>query len=278
CLLESALEVVIAVEAQRGASSERVAFLGRALTRARRRHGHSTAAVPSREEIDELLREPGACTLLRQPLPHDGFSWSRLSELLLGPRRFREWLAGPASGEALLLDSWLTLSEHDPTATVPAWLAPRLAREAEEMASRTDAHRRARVLESMANLAARFTEPWARAELLAAVSALALWCIDTADGARSARRLARARADLGLAAGLFRQLGLERRAQECEERWLDLGRTDESSFRVMAPPAEAAWSGSSASARRGKLSLETVRRRCEAAGFVTAYPRVLRDM
>jgi DNA-binding NtrC family response regulator len=278
CLLESALEVVAAIETQRGAPPERSAFLARALVRARGGRARPGSAPPARDEIDELLREPSAFTLLRQPLPHDGFCWSRLTELLLGPRRLREWLSSPPAGETTLLDSWLSLSEHDPTGTVPAWLAPRLAREAEELACRAEPHRRARVLEAVANLAARFTEPWARAELLSAVSSLALWCIDSADGPRSARGLARARADLGLAAGLFRQLALERRAQECEERWLELGRQDESAFRVMAPAAEAAWTSSSSTARRGKLSLESVRRRCEAAGFVTADPRVLRDM
>ncbi|MCA9726330.1 MAG: sigma-54 dependent transcriptional regulator [Candidatus Eisenbacteria bacterium] len=284
-LLRSALVLAVAFEQLRRGAAARTEML----ERRRRRLGGvgdarcdlGTRLFECDDEsvfVREILQDPQRVTLLRLPLPRAGFAWSRLVELVLGPQRLREWLHGTPDGSAPeILDAWLAHSEADPTETVPPWLAPRLARELERAASELDAVRRQRIFEAVANLSSRFTEPWSRAELLAASSDLSLWCVEDGGGPRAARQVARARAELGLAAGLFRQIGLERRAQECEDRWLRLIRTSEPSAEPNAADAAVLRQVVPAGSTR-RVSLETIRRRSEAAGFVTADVRVLRDL
>jgi DNA-binding NtrC family response regulator len=101
-----------------------------------------------------------------------------------------------------------------------------LSRLAEDRIPEEGAERRGQLLAALGLLAAQAREPWARAMALEAVAEGRLWHLAPEDGPapirRAAAALVEARADLALAAGLFRRAGWNVRADACERRWARL--------------------------------------------------------
>jgi two-component system NtrC family response regulator len=127
---------------------------------------------------------------------------------------------------------------------------------------------------ALAGLAAQVSEPWARAAALESLAEIALWLMPEVVG--SARSLpapnnvlAQARADLGLAAGLLHRLGFRERAARCEQRWARLA--------WPALGVRVAEAAESPHPRPG-CAPGAIRRCLVDAGFLTADPRVLRDL
>lgn len=177
---------------------------------------------------------------------HQPFRWLDLPALILGPPRFRSTLTavglpmsmpprspnehdsfvGEEDAGLLLVEAWLAGVAVRPGKRLPAWIVPALSRLAEDRIPEEGAERRGQLLAALGLLAAQAREPWARAMALEAVAEGRLWHLAPEDGPAPIRRaalaLVEARADLALAAGLFRRAGWDVRADTCERRWARL--------------------------------------------------------
>ncbi len=179
---------------------------------------------------------------------------------------------GLAPGPALCA-AWLEATEADPDLPVPVWQAPLLARLIEDEIPEADPDRKRRLHQALRRLAGRMAEPWARALVLQSLAEASLW-MAPATGVSGDREslptIGEAKADLLLAAGLFRRLGWEDRADECERRWIRLAcpaLSGRLSVRSQAPEPTP-----------GNFSLAWVRQRLFDAGFISGDRRVLQDL
>lgn len=312
-LERAALTLAVHYESARRGESSRVVTL--LLARSRRSDRSVVADAPSTSPsaaapalaIDSLgsyTRQlfgdgatPGDPAVLARSL-----RWDRLPELLTGPWDWAD--ASAASGDALfddtqteapprtpeeidpLVERWVSWSEESPNAGAPVWALPALAERAARIAPDVAPGFRARLHRTLMRTSARVEEPLARARVLEALSEVSLWLagepgsdrsLDLRER-RSAAWVAQARADLGLAAGLWRRLGLERRAESCEERWSRLawpaqagGRSgDAISGAVLRTPSDRGGGQ--------PIDLATLRRRLYEIGFVTSDERLLRQL
>jgi DNA-binding NtrC family response regulator len=254
------------------------------------------------------------------------FCWSDLPSLLVGPPHFRSVLA-PAGQWALLLprtvggndaqvgredaggplvEAWLGGAAARPRRRMPAWVVPVLSRLAEERIPEEGPERRGQLLAALGSLATRTREPWARALALEAVAEGRLWHLAPGDGPAPIRRaavaLVEARADLALAAGMFRKAGWDVRADACERRWARLalpvlGPQVAEPAAAEARPATAEESlngkppGQGVSIERGRSGpaaprlsafaepdLGRVQRALAGEGFLSGDRRTLRDL
>ncbi len=170
-----------------------------------------------------------------------GLTWERiLTGIILGPPEvaaLRSRLVGEAArpgrlrlnsrkAQLELVESWLEREERAPAGSVPAWAAPVLSLILEEKIPEMCPQLRRRLHATLNRITTQMSEPWARAILLETLSEAALWNAGPAardlDHQGAERMISQARADLGLAAGLFRRQGWEVRAHRCEDRWLRL--------------------------------------------------------
>jgi two-component system response regulator PilR (NtrC family) len=190
--------------------------------------------------------------------------------------------------EIRAIESWIASSEADPSRGAAAWQVPGLARRLEAGSSRLEPELRLRLLATWRGLTARVQEPYAKAVALVALSEMAIWCVDSGSNAHVGLRVAELRADLGLAAGLFRRLGLHARATTCQEQWTLLTR-----LKIAPPRTGSNAEGGAAESvdaeyrdlwplpsKRSSpaLSLASVRRQAAAVGFVTRDGSLLREL
>lgn len=226
--------------------------------------------------------------------------------MLSGPIGEMDAGAGERNAAVLLVEAWLVGTEARPRRRLPAWVVPLLARLAEERIPEEGRQRREELQTALGLLALHLREPWARALALEAIADGRLWQIDPGDHCAPIRHaeltLVEARADLALAAGIFRKAGWNARADGCERRWARLA------LPVLGPlVAEAAaaetrpWTGgapqdvSSSShgprldGRPSRMSapfhsmsaepdLGRVQRALADAGFLSGDPRTLREL
>lgn len=324
-LAAASLEVALAYERLRSSTDRSVDHLLR--RRLRRSRGSQSGELSEPDGEGPGIGTGTASRLLAALESPEGFhrlsrraaagSWRSLPELLIGPPELARLGAGlgpPADprdrgtsappgaeppfsrpGEALLA-AWLRRAEESPTQTCPPWLAPMVANLIERESATAEPALRVRWHRALANLSSRLVEPYFRATALIALAELSLWCIagERSGDDRDAAYLSQARADLGLAAGLLRRLGLDERADRCEERWAHLARLGlgvETGVQAGSPkapealappgrdlPARRALAARSAGREGPRVSLAAVRRRCAAAGFLTADPRMLREL
>ncbi len=258
---------------------------------------------------------------------HQPFRWIDLPALLLGPPRFRPTLTaaglpvsllsrstyendlpvGEESVGVLLVEAWLAGAAARPRRRLPAWTVPALSRLAEDRIPEEGAERRGQLLAALGMFAARAREPWARAMALEAVADGRLWHLAPAEGPAPIRRaavaLVEARADLALAAGLFRRAGWNLRADACERRWARLalpilGPQVAETVTVEARPpwmgavpfdgspsspggsieGRRAGHGGSSVAAFAEPDLGSVQRAFAEVGFLTGDRRTLRDI
>jgi DNA-binding NtrC family response regulator len=177
---------------------------------------------------------------------------------------------------ALLVDAWLAGVAARPRRRLPAWIVPLLSRFAGDRIPEEGLPRREELQAALGSLVAQLREPWARALALEAVAEGRLWQIDPGDRSVAIRqaelRLVEARADLALAAGMFRKAGWNARADGCERQWARLAlpvlgpQVAESATAEMRP-----WNGAAP-------DLGRVQRVLAEAGFVTGDPRTLREL
>ncbi len=227
--------------------------------------------------------------------------WDRLPELITGPSGwmnacaesvhplFGDETSEPASpsGERRssgeldpFVERWVSWTEELPNGGAPIWALPGLAARAYAIAPEAPPRFLSRLHLTLARTSARVEEPIARASVLEALAEVSLWLAgergeDCALGVRERRSagwVSQARADLGLAAGLWRRLGLERRAEACEERWA----------RLALPASTGGQSREGAHAvtlTAGQpIDLAMLRRRLHEIGFVTSDERLLRQL
>lgn len=209
-----------------------------ALSPARCRVPAGNDGIPEPEQWARLLEAQPSAAPGTGPA---GLTWERiLSGIIQGPQEIVALRTSLVSEMAKpgrlqpksqkpqlqLVESWLEQEERSPAGATPPWAAPVLSLILEEKIPEMCPALRRRVHSALNRIAANMAEPWARAILLETLSEAALWTAgpDARDSAPqdTERLLSQARADLGLAAGLFRRLGWEPRAHRCEERWLRL--------------------------------------------------------
>jgi DNA-binding NtrC family response regulator len=200
------------------------------------------------------------------------FRWANLPSLLVGPPSLRSALStvgmpvplpravggtevpiGDREPEGLLVEAWLTGAAARPRRRLPAWAVPALSRLADERIPEEGRDRREQLLGALGLLASPSREPWARALALEAVAEGRLWHLASGDGPvpirRAALALVEARADLALAAGIFRKVGWDLRADACERRWARLAlpvlgpQVAEPAVAEAQPVTSEPWSG-----------------------------------
>ncbi|MFN8546768.1 MAG: sigma 54-interacting transcriptional regulator [Candidatus Eisenbacteria bacterium] len=272
-LLPAALEVLACYEAERRPRRELPAWLARFVTRCAAAGGERPSFAA---EIQCALEAPE----LALPEPHHPakLGWSRLPELIGSRRgrrgdallRIRREMDGVRTAETTAaISPWLERAESDPSVTLPPALAVELAQHLLDGAPEVDPAARRRWHHALSQLAMRQGEILPRAALLEALSEVSLWVaadLSEQERARSAALLSRSRADLGLAAGLLRRLGLEARADRLEQRWARL-----------TWPGASLPAGVSDSERgiAGRASEVGLRQALRDIGFITVDPRTL---
>lgn len=250
-----------------------------------------SSAAQEWEGLFQLLQSASG---LQLEVRDAGFSWARLPEFLSGPPVVRvlhrvlaaeaaqlDWGGDPSSGlaAALFARRWSEWVETDPTLHLPVWLPGLLSNLVRVHGAELAGDDQERLHRALFALAGRQREPAARAEALEAGAELALWVDEGSASSQGVRerlirsRLVQARADLGLAAGLYRRLGLESRAEQAEARWARLAWPGASWPRVGATSARPEPSGASRA-----HGLAWVRARCREGGFITVDPRTLSEL
>jgi len=285
------LATVLWFSRHRGPGSLGTAASGLArIERARQLGRRASRAAPAAESVPT-----SPCPVLFNPaIEQSRIGWHRLLELWTGPLSIETWVGHEqldidpdslSDPELAAIKGWIARCEADVSQAAAAWQVPGLARRLEAGSSRLDRALRLRLLAAWRGVTARVQEPYPKAVALVALSEMALWCADSGSDAQVGLRVAELRADLGLAAGLFRRLGLHARAATCEEQWALLTRLKIASSHAESKgeesrsggEAEALWPLPS-SRGRTDLSRATVRRKAAAVGFVTRDEVLLREL
>ncbi len=241
--------------------------------------------------LEAALSDPTPATLSRTRR----FGWRSLPAGVSGPPALP--LLSPVEWSRLL-DRWTDSTTRRPR-SLPGWFLPWLARAAEEEAPEARPERRAALYLALSSAAASVQEPWARAAALESLAEVVLWlAADTPPPGtpEPAALMAQARADLGLAAGLFRRLGWEERAAANEERWARLAlpafgprvgeafsppleaETAPGVRREAAPGRPAPPGGAGGPAFTRRPDLRHVRQALLEAGFITGDRKMLQEL